>query len=46
MNFELFIEFEKSCPRENRGGTIMYDVKGHYKWLSLSELFSYWLNSN
>lgn len=41
-----FMEFEKSCKKEIRGGTEMYDVKGHYKWLSLSELFKYWRERN
>lgn len=41
-----FIEFEKSCKKEIRGGIEMYDVKGHYKWLSLSELFKYWREQN
>ncbi len=38
-----FISFEKGCKKELRGGETMYDIKGHYKWLSLSELFQYWI---
>jgi len=39
-----FFEFEKTIKKEQRGGKIMYDVKGQYKWLTLTELFDYWKN--
>lgn len=37
-----FIDFENNQTKTNRGGIVMYDVKGHYKYLSLAELFDYW----
>jgi len=37
-----FLDFEKSCKKEKRGGIEMYDVKGHYKWMSLTELYEYY----
>lgn len=40
---ENFIEFEKSQKRSIRGNTTMYDVKGHYKYLTLSELFEHYI---
>lgn len=39
-----FIDFEKSQTKTLRGGIMMYDVKGHYKYLSAGELFDYYLN--
>lgn len=43
---ENFIHFERDTKRQLRGGVVMYDVKGHYKWLTLSELFNYWHDQN
>lgn len=37
-----FVEFEKQQIKSNRGGVEMYDVKGHYKYLTLSELVDYY----
>ena len=40
-----FLEFESNQKKSIRGGVEMYDIKGHYKFLSLSELFDYWCNN-
>lgn len=40
-----FLEFEKSLKKENRGGSIMYDLKGHYKYITEKELFDYFVNN-
>lgn len=40
-----FIEFEKSCKKELRGEEIMYDIKGQYRYLTLSELFDYYFKT-
>lgn len=37
-----FLDFESKQPKSIRGGVEMYDVKSHYKYLTLSELFEYW----
>ena len=37
-----FLDFVNETPKSIRGGVEMYDVKGHYKYLTLSELFEYW----
>lgn len=41
-----FIEFEKSCKQEMRGGILMYDIKGCHRWLTLEGLFKYWRGKN
>lgn len=43
---ESFIEWVDSLKTEIRGGVVMYDVKGHYKWLTQSELFNYYAKIN
>lgn len=40
-----FIEFEKNQPKTMRGDALMYDVKGFHKYLTISELFDYYINS-
>lgn len=40
-----FIEFEKSCTKEIRGGEPIYDVGGLYKYLSLKELIKHYYTS-
>jgi hypothetical protein len=40
---QKFFEFESSLKKEIRGGIVMYDVKGHYKFLTLPELYEYWI---
>ena len=42
--FDNFVDFEKSQTKTERGGRTMYDVKGHYKYLTLSDLFEYFMN--
>lgn len=37
-----FIDFEKQQRKSNRSGIEMYDVKGHYKYLTFSELVDYY----
>ena len=39
---ECFLDYKNKLPFQIRGGVKMYDVKGHYKWLDLSELFDYY----
>lgn len=38
-----FMMWKDSLYSENRGGKMMYDVKGWYKWLEESELLDYFL---
>ena len=40
-----FIEWKNGLQKEIRGGVLMFDVKGHYKWLSENELFDYYISS-
>jgi hypothetical protein len=35
---------ENELYSEIRGGILMYDVKGHYKWLNESELLTYYMD--
>ena len=37
-----FLDFKSKQKKSIRGGVEIYDIKGHYKYLSLSELFDYW----
>lgn len=37
-----FIDFEKNQTKSIRCGITMYDVKGHYKYLTTSELVDYY----
>lgn len=37
-----FLYYESKQSKSIRGGVEMYDIKGHYKYLTLSELFDYW----
>lgn len=43
-NLISFLDFESNQKKSIRGGVEMYDVKGCYKYLTLSELFDYWGN--
>ncbi len=40
-----FMDFEKGITKTKRGNKTMYDVKGHYKYLSMSGLFDYYINT-
>jgi hypothetical protein len=31
-------------PSESRGGVLMYDVPGHYKWMDDAKLFRYYFD--
>mgnify|MGYP003591885501 CR=1 FL=1 len=42
--YNSFVGFEKSQIKTERGGRTVYDVKGYYKYLTLSELFEYFMN--
>ena len=45
MKYPLnFIFWKHNIKSELRGGILMYDVKGYYKWLTERELFDYYLN--
>lgn len=37
-----FLDFESKQSKSIHGGVEMYDIKGHYKYLTFSELFDYW----
>lgn len=37
-----FLGWRDLQKKENRGGEVMYDIKGHHKWLTEGELFGYW----
>jgi len=39
-----FISWKNELYSEIRGGSLMYDVKGHYKWLNESELLTYYID--
>lgn len=38
-----FVEWRNSLHQEIRGGKIMFDVIGNYKWLTESELFNFYI---
>lgn len=38
-----FADFEKNQRTIMIAGEKMYDIKGHYKWMTMSELFEYYL---
>jgi hypothetical protein len=40
-----FLEFESNQLKSERGGMILYDVKGHYKYLTFSELLDYYIKN-
>jgi ABC-type phosphate transport system auxiliary subunit len=40
-----FLEFEKNQSKTERGGMILYDIKGHYKYLTFSELLDYYIKN-
>lgn len=44
MRIDDFIQFERSQIKTIRGGQLYYDVKGHYKYLTLLELWEYFFN--
>lgn len=39
-----FLEFEKEQKKTMRGNIKMYDIKGYYKYLTLSELFNWYVS--
>lgn len=44
--FENFINWKNSIRKELRNGVIMFDVPKHYKWLTETELFEYYITNN
>lgn len=41
-----FLDWKEQQHKSIRGGKVMYDVKGHYKYLYEHELFEYWSKYN
>ena len=41
-----FLNWKEHQNKSIRGGKVMYDVKGHYKYLYEHELFEYWSKYN
>ena len=41
---ESFIDFEKYQKKVMRGDIEMYDIKGHYEYLTFNELFDWYIN--
>lgn len=41
---QSFLEFEKEQKKTMRGGIEMYDIKGLHKYLTLSELFNWYVS--
>lgn len=39
-----FICWKNELYSEIRGGILMYDIKGYYKWLNESELLTYYMD--
>jgi len=39
---QRFLEFKEKQRKTKRGGVVMYDVFGYYKYLTESELFKYY----
>lgn len=43
--FLNFLSWRDGIPSEYRGGELMYDVKGVYKYLTEAELFKYYFET-
>ncbi len=41
---QSFLEFEKEQKKIIRGNIEMYDIKGHHKYLTLAELFNWYVS--
>lgn len=41
-----YLEWRGKQKKENRGGTVMYDIKGHHMWLTEDEVFEHWKREN
>lgn len=41
---QSFLEFEKQQKKTMRGNIEMYDIKGHHKYLTFSELFNWYVS--
>lgn len=41
-----FLDWKEYQHKSIRDGKVMYDVKGHYKYLHEHELFEYWSKYN
>lgn len=40
-----FINWKENLKSEKRGGILMYDIKGHYKWLYEFEIADYFFKN-
>jgi len=40
-----FISWRNSLSRSIRGGKVMFDVHGHYKWMDESEILAFYLKN-
>lgn len=41
---QSFLEFEKEQKKTMRGNIEMYDIKGHHRYLTFSELFNWYVS--
>lgn len=41
---QSFLEFEKEQKKTMRGNIEMYDIKGHHKYFTFSELFNWYVS--
>ena len=41
---QSFLDFEKEQKKVMRGEIEMYDIKGHHKYLTFSELFNWYVS--
>jgi len=41
---QSFLDFEKEQKKVMRGEVEMYDIKGHHKYLTFSELFNWYVS--
>ena len=41
---QSFLDFEKEQKKTLRGNIEMYDIKGHHKYLTFSELFNWYVS--
>ena len=41
---QSFLEFEKEQKKTMRGNIEMYDIKGHHRYITFSELFNWYVS--
>lgn len=44
-NFIEFIDWRKSLERIDKGGIIIYEIKGFYRYVSEGELYDYFMKN-